>query len=103
VATILQRNTSSTQKAAQEDGKARELQGEKKLAEDIWKSLNNNLKNMHTYIEKECIQRYGFVSNSTQAPWKNKINALKTINPDMIDLRQPSDIDCQQEPNGSLD
>jgi hypothetical protein len=70
--------------------KARELQGEKKLAQDNSKSLNNKLKNMHTYNEKECIQHYGFVSNSKQAPWQNKVDALKTINPKMLELRQPS-------------
>jgi hypothetical protein len=72
--------------------KTRELQREKKLAEDNPKSQSNKLKNMHTYIEKECIQRYGFISNSKQTPWQNKINALKMINPDMLDLKQPSNL-----------
>jgi hypothetical protein len=90
-----QRNTTSTQKAAQDDGKEEENEGitrEKKLAEDISKSQNNKLKNMHTYIDKECIRRYGFISNSKQAPLQNKIKALKTINPDMLVLRQPSNL-----------
>jgi hypothetical protein len=72
--------------------KTRELQGEKKLAKYISKSQHNKLKNMHTYIKKECIQHYGFISNIRQAPWQNKINALKTINPGMLDLRQPSNL-----------
>jgi hypothetical protein len=71
--------------------KTRELQGGGLMREHD-KRFENQLKNMDTYINNECIQRYGFISDSKTPPWKNKLNALKSIDPEKIELRQPTNL-----------
>jgi hypothetical protein len=72
--------------------KTRELKGGEKIMREHDKRFENQLKNMDTYINNECIQRYGFISDSKTPPWKNKINALKSIDPEKLELRQPTNL-----------
>jgi hypothetical protein len=61
--------------------------GEKKLMSKHNKGFRNQLRNMDTYINGECVQWYGFISDSRTPIWKNKINALKTIYRAKLELR----------------
>jgi hypothetical protein len=54
--------------------------------------FKNQLKNMDAYINNECIQWYGFISDSKTPPWKNKINALKSIDQEKLELRKPRNL-----------
>jgi hypothetical protein len=71
--------------------KTRELQGGG-LTREHDKRFKNQLKNMDTYINSECIQQCGFISDSKTPIWKNKINALKAIDPAKLELRQPTNL-----------
>jgi hypothetical protein len=72
--------------------KMSELQGGEKVALRNKRHVNNQVRNMNTYINKECLQRYDFVSDSKLPDWKNKIKALKTIDPEMLELIHPSNM-----------
>jgi hypothetical protein len=54
--------------------------------------FENQLENMDTYINSECIHRYGFISDIKTPSWKNKINALKKIDPEKLELRPPTNL-----------
>jgi hypothetical protein len=50
------------------------------------------MKNMKTDINGECVKRYGSAGNVKHPKWENKINALKEINPNILELGQPTDL-----------
>jgi hypothetical protein len=57
---------------------------------------------METYIKGECRKRYGLVSDVKHPKWENTINALKTINPDIIELGQPTNLTFHNLSNTNL-
>jgi hypothetical protein len=93
ITTTIRRATATTKKRnwrMAKRRKMRELQGGEKLALKKEINFNHQMSNMTTYINKESHQLYGFISSRKRPGWQNNINALKTIHPDMLELRQPS-------------
>jgi hypothetical protein len=50
----------------------------------------NRLKGATSHIREANIKRYGFVSNPNHPLWKNKQEALRTMDLSLLDSRQPS-------------
>jgi hypothetical protein len=85
-----------------EEGGKREVQREETLKQKDDIQFQNTLKNMETYIKGECRKRYGLVSDVNHPKWENTINALKTINPDIIELGQPTNLAFHNLSNTNL-
>jgi hypothetical protein len=81
MAIIIRRATAITKKVELENVKEEEnegITGGGEISSKNERHCNNQLSNMNTYIDKECLQRCGFISDSKRPQFQNKINALRT-------------------------